>query len=434
MLRVAVSLCGGESRELRRMTTLPTASARRPAVGFVFVTGVLIVLGWGIISPVLPGLITEFEGGDAAAGARTYGWILGSFAIMQFLGAPLLGVLSDRFGRRKVILVTLAGSALDYLVMGWAPTIVWLFGARVVSGFFGGAMSTCNAYVADVTPPDRRAHGFGVLGAAFGIGFVLGPALGGFLGEVDLRLPFFVAAGAVALNWAYGALLLPESLPADKRRAFSWRRANPVGGLSNLRRFPGIFGLAGVYFLSVFGTMMLHSTWVLYTGYRYGWTPRQVGISLMLVGLSAIVVQGRLVGLLLPRIGEKRGLILGLSITACVTILYGLANEGWMIYPLICVGALGGLTGPSVQTLITRKVPADEQGAVQGALASLSSLATVFAPPIAAWSFAACVGPAAIIHLPGIAFFEASAVVLMGLVLAVRSLRSAGSRGGPSGP
>lgn len=400
-----------------------TPSARQPAVGFVFVTSVLIVLGWGIISPVLPGLITEFQGGDAAAGAHMYGWILGSFAVMQFLGSPLLGVLSDRFGRRKVILMTLAGSALDYLVMGWAPTIAWLFAARVVSGFFGGAMSTCNAYVADVTSPEKRAQGFGLLGAAFGIGFVLGPAVGGFLGETNLRLPFFVAAGAVALNWAYGALVLPESLPAEKRRPFEWKRANPVGGLLNLRRFPGIFGLAGVYFLSVFSTMMLQSSWVLYTGYRYGWTPREVGLSLMAVGISAIVVQGKLVGYLLPRIGEKRGLIFGMSLTAVVTVLYGLAPEGWMIYPLICIGSLGGLSGPSVQTLITRRVPADEQGTVQGALASLASLATVFAPPLAAWSFAACIGPNALIELPGITLFESSAVVLIGLALALRSLR-----------
>jgi DHA1 family tetracycline resistance protein-like MFS transporter len=392
-------------------------------VGFVFVTGVLIVLGWGIISPVLPGLIIEFQGGDAAAGAHMYGWILGAFAVMQFLGAPLLGVLSDRFGRRKVILLALAGTAFDYVVMGWAPTLAWLFGARAISGFFGGAMSTCNAYVADVTPPERRAHGFGVLGAAFGIGFVLGPAVGGFLGEASLRLPFFVAAGAVALNWFYGAWLLPESLPKHKRKAFEWRRANPVGGLMNLRRFPGILGLAGVYFLLMFGTTMLQSTWVIYTGYRYGWTPRQVGISLMVVGVSAIVVQGKLVGVLLPHMGEKRGLFVGLSITTIVMVLYGLAPKGWMIYPLICLGAFGGLSGPSVQTLITRRVPGDEQGTVQGALASLASLATVFAPPIAAWSFGACIGPEAIVYVPGIALFEAAAVVLAGLVLAVHSLR-----------
>jgi DHA1 family tetracycline resistance protein-like MFS transporter len=405
------------------MTVMNPSAARRPAVGFVFVTSVLIVIGWGIISPVLPGLIMQFEGGDPAAGAHMYGWILGSFAVMQFLGAPILGVLSDRFGRRKVILMALAGSALDYVVMGWAPTIAWLFGARVVSGFLGGAMSTCNAYVADVTPPERRAQGFGMLGAAFGIGFVLGPAIGGFLGEIDLRLPFYAAACAVAVNWIYGAFWLPESLPAEHRRAFDWKRANPVGGLVNLRRFPGIFGLSGVYFLSIFGTMMLQSTWVLYTGYRYGWTPRDVGVSLMVVGLSAIVVQGKLVGIILPRIGEKRGLILGMSLTAVVTVLYGLAPHGWMIYPLICIGSLGGLTGPAVQTLITRRVPANEQGTVQGALASLSSLATVFAPPIAAWSFAASVGPKAVIEVPGIALFEAAAVILAGLALALRSLR-----------
>ncbi len=406
------------------MISISAASARRPAVGFVFVTSVLIVLGWGLISPVLPGLITEFQGGDAAAGAHMYGWILGSFAVMQFLGAPLLGVLSDRFGRRKVILMALAGSAFDYLVMGWAPSIIWLFGARVVSGFLGGAMSTCNAYVADVTPPEKRAHGFGILGAAFGIGFVLGPALGGLLGETNLRLPFYAAAVAVGINWIYGAWFLPESLPVERRRAFDWKRANPIGGLINLRRFPGIFGLAGVYFLSVFGTMMLQSTWVLYSGYRYNWTPREVGFSLMAVGVSAIIVQGKLVGIILPRMGEKRGLLFGLSLTAVVTVLYGLAPHGWMIYPLICIGSFGGLSGPSVQTLITKRVPPDEQGTVQGALASLASLATVFAPPIAAWSFAACIGPHAIVQLPGITLFEASAVILASLALAIRSLRT----------
>jgi DHA1 family tetracycline resistance protein-like MFS transporter len=232
-----------------------------------------------------------------------------------------------------------------------------------------------------------------------------------------------VAAGAVALNWAYGYLLLPESLAVENRRAFTWQRANPLGGLLNLRRFPGIFGLAGVYFLSVFGTVMLQSTWVLYTGFRYGWTPRMVGVSLMLVGLSAIVVQGKLVGIILPRIGEQRGLYIGLTITACVMVMYGLATEGWMIYPLICLGALGGLTSPSVQSLITRRVPPNEQGTVQGALASLASLATVFAPPIAAWSFAACIRPDAAIYLPGVTMFEAAVIVVAALFLAVRSLR-----------
>ena len=402
------------------------AAGREPAVRFIFLTLVLIILGWGIISPVLPGLVTEFEGGDAAAGARTFGWVLGVFAAMQFLAAPLLGVLSDRFGRRKIILVALAGSAIDYLVMGWAPTFGWLFAARMLAGLLAGALSCCHAYVADVTPPERRAQGFGMLGAAFGIGFVLGPVLGGVLGEINLRLPFYVAAGAVALNWAYGAWLLPESLPIQKRKAFNWRRANPVGGLLNLRRFPGILGLAGVHFLTAFGNMMLQSTWVIYTGYRYGWTTREVGFSLMLVGLAAIVVQGRLIGWILPRVGEKRALLGALSIAVVVTTLYGLATESWMVYGLICLGSLGGIAGPATHSLVSRRIPVDEQGAVQGALSSLVSLANVFAPPLAAWGFSTCIGPDAWIHLPGVAFFGASVMLLSAMLLAARSLRERG--------
>lgn len=405
------------------MSSATAAPARAPAVRFIFFTLVLIVLGWGIISPVLPGLVTEFEGGDAAAGARTFGWVLGIFSAMQFLAAPLLGVLSDRFGRRKIILVALAGSAVDYLVMGWAPTFGWLLAARIVAGLLAGALSSCHAYVADVTPPEKRAQGFGMLGAAFGIGFVLGPALGGFLGEIDLRLPFYFGAAAVALNWVYGAWVLPESLPVEKRKAFDWRRANPIGGLLNLRRFPGILGLAGVHFLTAFGNMMLQSIWVLYTGYRYGWSPREVGFSLMLVGLAAIVVQGRLIGWILPRVGEKRGLLGALAVAAVVTSLYGVANQGWMAIGLICFGSLGGMAGPALHSLVSRRVPVDEQGAVQGALSSLVSLANVFAPPISAWGFASCIGPDAWIHLPGISFFGAALMLVAAFGLAARAIR-----------
>jgi MFS transporter, DHA1 family, tetracycline resistance protein len=397
---------------------------RQPAVGFIFVTLVMIVLGWGIITPVMPGLITEFEGGDTSAGAHTFGWIIGVFAAMQFLAAPLLGVLSDRFGRRKIILVALAGSALDYLVLGWAPTLGWLFGARVMAGLLAGAISACNAYVADVTPPEQRARGFGLLGAAFGIGFVLGPVVGGFLGDGNLRRPFFAAAACVALNWLYGLFVLPESLPPERRRPFEWRRANPIGGLLNLRRFHGILGLAAMHFLYMLASTMLQSTWVLYTGYRYGWTPRQVGLSLMLVGIMAAIVQGRLVGPILGRLGEKRGLLIGLGMSGIVMVLYGVAPQGWMIFPLIVIGSFSGIAGPAAQALITKRIPADEQGGVQGALSSLGSLASVFAPPIAAWSFGACIGPQSALHLPGIAFFEAAITMAIALGLAWRALRS----------
>jgi DHA1 family tetracycline resistance protein-like MFS transporter len=403
------------------VSDLSAAPNREPAVRFVFVTLVLIVLGWGIISPVLPGLVTEFEGGDAAAGAQTFGWILGVFSAMQFLMAPLLGVLSDRFGRRRIILLALGGSALDYVVMGWAPTLGWLIGARIVAGMLAGALTSCYAYVADVTPPEKRAQGFGLLGAAFGIGFILGPVVGGVLGEIDLRLPFFTAAGAVALNWAYGMWVLPESLPVEKRKAFDWRRANPVGGLLNLRRFPGILGLAAVHFFTAFGNMMIHSTWVLYTGYRYGWTPREVGFSLMAVGVAAVVVQGRLIRWILPKVGEKRGLMGALLIAAIVTALYGIATDSWMVYGLICVGSLGGLAAPATHSLVSRRVPVDEQGAVQGAMSSLVSLANVFAPPVAAWSFS--VGIREDGWLPGLAFFVSASLLLAALGLAARALR-----------
>lgn len=404
------------------MSSAAAHPARRPAVGFIFITLVMIVLGWGIIAPVMPGLVTEFEGGNRSAGAHTYGAIIGVFAAMQFLAAPLLGVLSDRFGRRKVILVALGGSALDYLILGWAPTIEWLFAARMMAGMLAGAIAACNAYVADVTPPERRAQGFGLLGAAFGIGFVLGPAVGGILGNQNLRLPFFVAAGFVALNWLYGFFVLPESLPPERRRPFEWRRANPIGGLLNLRRFHGIFGLATMHFLAMLATTMLQSTWVLYTGHRYGWTPRQVGLSLMLVGVMATIVQGKLVGGILARTGEKRGLLLGLAWGAIIMVCYGLATEGWMIYLLIPLGSFGGISGPAAQAIITKRIPATEQGGVQGALSSLQSLAAVFAPPIAAWSFGACIAPERAVQIPGIAFFEAVVVLSVAIVLAWRTL------------
>ena len=402
----------------------PDAPPRRePAVRFIFVSLVLIVLGWGIIAPVLPGLVMELEGGDTSSGAHLYGWVVGVFSAMQFMAAPLLGVLSDRFGRRRVLLVALGGSAIDYLLLAWAPTLVWVFVARVIAGLLAGGISTCNAYVADVTPPERRAQGFGLLGAAFGIGFVLGPVVGGFLGSQHVRLPFYAAAFFVGLNCVYGFFLLPESLPPEKRRAFEWRRANPVGGWLNLRRFTGILPLAAMHFLYMLASTMTQSTWVIYTGYRYGWTPRDVGISLMVYGIMAAIVQGKLIGLILGWLGEKRGLQIGLGLSATTMVLYGLATEGWMIYVLICFGAFSGIAAPAAQALITKQIPADEQGAVQGALSSLGSLAAVFAPPIGAWSFAACIGPERIVELPGIAFFEAAATMLIALALARRALR-----------
>jgi MFS transporter, DHA1 family, tetracycline resistance protein len=397
---------------------------RQPAVGFIFVTLVLIVLGFGIIIPVLPGLVTEFEGGSAADGAESYGVLIGVFALLQFAAAPILGALSDRFGRRKVILIALAGTSIDYVVMGFAPTLGWLFVARMISGVTAGAFATCNAYIADVTPPEKRAQAFGLAGAAFGLGFAIGPAIGGLLGNINLRLPFFAAAGCVGLNWLYGAFVLPESLPVEKRRAFEWKRANPFGALLNLRKIHGVAWFAAMHFIYMLGHTILQSVWVLYTGFRFGWTPKQIGLSLMIVGIASILVQGKLVGPILSRIGEARGLMIGLFMSALVFTGYGLATQGWMMYVIICVGSLGGLAGPASQALITRRVPANEQGAVQGALGGLSSLAGVIAPPFAAWTFAAGIAPDRGMHLPGLPFFEAAFLTACALLIAARAVRS----------
>ena len=396
---------------------------RKPALGFIFITLVLIVLGFGVIIPVLPGLITEFEGGSVANASRYYGVVLTVFALMQFFGSPILGALSDRYGRRPVILISQAGTAIDYVIMGLAPSLVWLFVARAVSGATAGGLATCNAYIADVTPPEKRAAGFGLVGAAFGIGFVVGPALGGLAGQYSLRLPFFIAAAFVGANALYGIFVLPESLPPEKRRALDLKRMNPVGSLLALRNFPGVLDLALMYFIYNLGLVMLQGTWVLYTAYRYHWGTGQIGISLMVAGLSMGVIQGRLTRPILARIGEKRGLVCALIFSALIYCGYGWATQGWMIYPLIVLSGFGGLAGPAAQSLITRHVPADQQGAVQGSLFGLASLGNIVAPLFATWSFSACIRAAGFWHLPGIAFFESAFFFLGAMCLALLSFR-----------
>jgi DHA1 family tetracycline resistance protein-like MFS transporter len=405
-------------------------SPRKPALGFIFVTLVLLILGYGIIIPVLPGLVTKFEGGNIAEGSTYYGTLVGVFACMQFISSPILGSLSDRFGRRRVILIALAGSAIDYVVMGLAPSMAWMFVARIISGATAGALATCNAYIADVTPPEKRAQGYGLVGAAFGLGFIIGPAVGGILGDVTIlhpfyiekgRLPFFVAAVCVGINWLYGALVLPESLPVENRRPFSWLRANPVGSLLALRRFRGVMDLAFMYFIFNFANTMLQSIWVLYTGYRYQWSTREVGLSLTFIGVMAVVVQGGLVRRIISWTGERRGLVLGLLVSGTVLVGYGSATQGWMVYCLVLFGCWGGIAGPSAQSLITKHVPANEQGALQGSLIGLTSLGAIFAPVFATWSFGKCIADGARWHIPGIAFYEASALVVVALVLAWRS-------------
>ncbi len=394
---------------------------RKPALGFIFVTVVLAVLGFGLLIPVLPELVKQFKGGDVTSGSHVYGVLVSVYAFAQFFGAPILGSLSDRFGRRKVILIALAGSSVDFAIMALAPNLTILFLARMVGGVTAGIISTANAYVADVTPPEKRAQGFGVIGAAFGLGFIIGPLVGGLLGSIDLRLPFWAAAGCSAANWLYGFFVLPESLAPQNRRAFSWQRANPIGALVALKRFPAVLGLAEAYFILTLGQMMLFSIWALYTGHRYGWDPKHVGLSLMMVGVMSAFVQAVLAKRIIGRLGDTRGVILGLLLSATAQTLYGLAPAGWMVYFIIIVGSCAGIAGPAMQSYISKHVPPNEQGAVQGIYSGLASLAGIPGPLISTWSFGWAVQSGQPGWLSGLPFFIAAILALTALTLAARS-------------
>ena len=405
------------------VSSAPAPSARQPALLFIFITLFLDVLGIGLIVPILPKLVETLQGGSVAAASHTYGLLAALYGLMQFICSPLLGSLSDRFGRRPVILASLFGSGLDYLLLAFAPNLTWFFIGRLIAGVTGANFSAATAYIADISPPEKRAANFGITGAAFGLGFIAGPALGGVLGNVDLRMPFFAAAGLTLLNWLYGLFVLPESLKPENRREFAWKRANPVGALLALQRYPVVFGLTGTYFLMNLAHQVFPSTWVLYTSYRYNWTPGQTGMSLAMVGITAAIVHGGLTRAVIPRLGERRSTIVGLTIGAVGLVAYGLATAGWMAYVIIAAAALGGICGPAVQGLISRSVGADEQGAVQGSLNSLASIAGVIGPPLATGLFGFFISASAPLKLPGAAFFFSSALTIAAMLLAVRSFR-----------
>jgi DHA1 family tetracycline resistance protein-like MFS transporter len=396
---------------------------RQPALLFIFITLVLDIVGVGLIIPILPKLVETFRG-DTASAASTYGWLAALYSLMQFVFSPVLGSLSDRFGRRPVILLSLLGSGLDYFLLAFAPNLSWFFAGRIIAGITGANITAAMAYIADITPPEKRAGNFGLVGAAFGIGFIAGPALGGWLGDIHLRLPFFVAGGLTLLNWLYGLLILPESLARENRRPFAWARSNPVGSLLALKRHPVALGLAGTFFLINVAHQALPSTWVLYTSFRYGWTSRQVGISLAVVGLMAGIVQAGLTRIVVGRLGEARTALLGLGIAVLSYAGYGLATSSWMIYAILVFGSLGGMVGPAVQGMISRSVDANEQGGVQGSLMSLASVAGIIGPPIAAALFAWFISDRSPVYVPGAAFFFSSALVFIGMLLAMRSFRT----------
>lgn len=391
------------------------------AIPFILVTLLIDVLGIGLLIPVLPELVTELAGGDIAAGSTYYGWFIAAYAAMQFLFAPVLGGLADRFGRRPVLLVSLLGAGIDYLVMALAPNLTLLFVGRVISGVTGANITAANAYIADVSAPHERAKNFGLVGATFGVGFIVGPALGGLLAGLGLRAPFYAAAGLALVNWLYGFFILPESLKPELRRDFSWRRANPIGSLRSLGRYRLVRDLTFTYVCFGLAQNAMTATWVLYTTYRFGWDPFLNGISLAVVGVFSALVQGVLVRMFVARFGERAAILVGILMAAVSFVAYGLSPFGWALYIGIAIGSLGGLAGPSAQSLISRAVAADEQGEVQGALASLLSLTGVAGPLIGTTLFAYFTSAASPVDLPGAPFFVGSALLAVALVVTIRA-------------
>ena len=396
---------------------------RPPALGFIFITILIDVIGLGIIIPVVPKLIQQLTGEGLSRASIYSGWLTFAYASAQFCFAPVVGGLSDKLGRRPVLLAALLGLGLDYVFLSFAPTLAWLFVGRVIAGITGASFTTATAYIADISTPEKRAQNFGLVGAAFGIGFIIGPAIGGLLAGFGARVPFMVAAGLSLCNFLYGFFVLPESLAPNQRRPFQWRRANPVASLLRLGRYPTTLGLVAALVLLYLAGSATQSVWTFYTMLKFGWTERLVGISLGVVGLCTGLVQGGLVRVAIPKLGAARAIVIGLLCYTVGFVLFAFASQGWLMLAFIAPYCLGGIAGPALQSTISSQVPATEQGELQGALTSLISVTGVVGPLLMSYLFGEFTrrgGPA---YFPGAPFLLGAVLALGSVGLAVRSLR-----------
>jgi MFS transporter, DHA1 family, tetracycline resistance protein len=391
---------------------------------FVFIAVLVDSIGFGIILPVLPSLIMMLAHVNVARAAEFGGWLAFAYALMQFFCAPVLGNLSDRFGRRPVLLFALLALGVDYLIMGSAPVVSWLFVGRMVAGMAGASFTPAYAYIADITPPEKRAQSFGLMGAAFGIGFILGPAIGGMLGSFGPRAPFFTA-GAIALaNTAFGFFALPESLPMESRRPFEWRRANPLGTLIQIRRYPVVLWLIGAVFLWQLGHQVLPSIWAFYTMSKFRWTSAQIGYSLAFVGLVMAFAQGVLTRALIPRLGgERSAAAVGMAFAFLAYVGYAFATQGWMMYVVSATSMFFAMTYPSLNALMSQQIPHNAQGELQGAVASVYSLSAIVGPPLMTQVFGLFSSTAAPVYFPGAPFLAAALLTLVSGALFARAMR-----------
>lgn len=394
------------------------------AIGFIFITLLIDITGWGIIIPVVPKLIEELIQADVSEAAKYGGWLSFAYAFIQFVFSPLVGNLSDKYGRRPVILLSLFGFSVDYIFLALSPTIWWLFVGRIIAGITGASVTTASAYIADISTDEDRAKNFGLIGAAFGIGFIIGPVLGGVLGHYGSRVPFYAAAALCLINFVYGYFILPESLPKENRRALDWKRANPIGSFKFLKKHPEISGLTTALILIYIGGHAVQSNWSFYTMYRFGWDERMIGISLGVVGLMVGLVQGLLIRWINPKLGDQKSVLYGLLLYAIGMLLYAFASEGWMMLVFTVPYCLGGICGPALQSIITKNIPSNEQGELQGALTSLMSATSIIGPPLMTQLFYYFTHKNAPFLFPGAPFFLAFLLFLIGLYFVYNTFSS----------
>ena len=401
----------------------PRSTKGGPALIFIFITLLIDVMGLGLIIPVVPKLIEQLIDGNLSQAASYGGWLTFAYAIMQFMFAPVLGGLSDQFGRRPVLLFSLFGFGLDYVLTGFSPSIEWLFLGRILAGVTGASFTTASAYIADISTPEKRAQNFGIIGAAFGVGFILGPAIGGMLAKYGARTPFFVAAGLTFVNLLYGYFILPESLAIENRRKFDWKRANPIGSLSGLRKYPVILGLVASLVLIYIAGFSVQGTWTFYTMEKFKWSEQTVGWSLATIGLAFAIVQGGLTRIIIPKLGQQKSVYVGLMFSAIGFLLFALANQSWMMFAFMGVYALGGIAGPAVQGIISTQVPPNEQGELQGALTSLTSTTAIIGPVIMTSLFSYFTATSAPVYFPGAPYVLSAVLTLISAYLARRGFR-----------
>ena len=400
------------------------ASKRNAAVGFIFITLLIDVIGFGIIIPVMPTLISQLKQVDISTASKYGSLLMFAYAIVQFFFAPILGSLSDKYGRRPVLLFSLLGFGIDYIFLALAPTYGWLFVGRIIAGITGASMTTAAAYIADVSTPENRAKNFGMIGAAFGLGFIIGPMIGGVLGGLGPRIPFYAAAVLALLNWVYGYFVLPESLSKKNRRAFEWKRANPIGSLLHLKKYPAIGGLAVSILLIYIASHAVMSNWSYFTMYRFSWNEKMVGISLAAVGVLVVTVQGGLIRFINPRLGNEKSIYTGLALYATGMLLFGFANQSWMMFVFLIPYCLGGIAMPAIQSVMAGHVPANVQGELQGTVTSLMSLAAIIGPLLMNNLFFYFTHNQAPVHVPGAPFLLGSILMAISAVIAYRTLHS----------